>query len=181
VLCVARLIPRKDILTLLETFGRVIAAFPAAVLEIAGATDADPAYTVACREAVCRLGLEDRVCFLGSVGGQALADCYARADVVLLTSRQETAPVVVAEAMAAGRPVVVTRVGGVPFMVREGETGFLADPGDVAGLAAATIALLAQPERGRAFGLAARDEAERRFRLTAVTDQTVALYNQMTP
>jgi glycosyltransferase involved in cell wall biosynthesis len=179
VLCVARLIPRKDILTLIETFARVVAALPTAILEIAGQTDADPAYTAACMDAVHRLGLESSVRFLGSVGGPALTDCYTRADVVLLTSRQETAPVVVAEAMAAARPVVATRVGGVPFMVQEGETGFLAEPGDAAGLAEATIRLLARPDLRRAFGQAGRAEAERRFRLASVVERTVALYRNL--
>jgi glycosyltransferase involved in cell wall biosynthesis len=99
--------------------------------------------------------------------------------VVLLTSRQETAPVAVAEAMAAGRPAVATAVGGVPFMVQEGETGFLAEPGDAAGLAEATIRLLARPDLRRAFGQAGRAEAERRFRLASVVERTVALYRNL--
>jgi len=108
-----------------------------------------------------------------------LADCYARADVVLLTSRQETAPLVVSEAMAAGRPLVATRAGGVPLMVRDGVTGFLTDPGDVVGLAQATLALLVQPDRCRAFGEAARAEAEQRFRLAVVVERTMALYDDL--
>ncbi|MCX6031102.1 MAG: glycosyltransferase family 4 protein [Chloroflexi bacterium] len=179
-LCVARVIPRKDILTLIEVFGRVAAALPGAVLEIAGQTDADPAYTAACIEAVQRLATgSDSVRFLGNIGGQALAECYARADVVLLTSRQETAPLVVSEAMAAGRPLVATRAGGVPLMVRDGVTGFLTEPGDVAGLTQATLALLTQPDRCRAFGQAGRVAAEQRFRLATIVDRTMALYADM--
>ena len=178
-LCVARLIPRKDILTLLDAFARIVADAPEATLEIAGQTDADPAYTAACLDAVRRLGLTERVRFLGGVGGQALVDCYARARVILLTSRQETAPVVVAEAMAAGRPVVATAVGGVPFMVQEGVTGFMAKPGDAAGLAQATSVLLAQPDRCRAFGQAGRAAAERRFRLATIVERTLALYREV--
>jgi glycosyltransferase involved in cell wall biosynthesis len=186
-LCVARLIPRKDILTLLHAFARVRAAVPGTRLEIAGQTDADtstplstsPPYTRACLATVAELGLEGSVHFLGEQHGAALVDCYARADLVLLTSRQETAPVVVAEAMAAGRPVVATRVGGVPYMVADGQTGLLADAGDPQGLADATIALLSQPERRRAYGEAGRKAAWQRFRLEAVVQRTVELYASM--
>lgn len=175
-LCVAHVIPRKDILTLLEAFALICAARPAATLEIVGQTDVDPAYTEACRQAVRRLGLDANVRFLGGLNGEALAACYTRADLFLLTSRQETAPVVIAEALAAGRPVVATRVGGVPFMVAEGETGLLVDPGDAAGTASAVLALLRDPARRLAYGRAGRAAAEQRFGLTAVTARTVALY-----
>jgi glycosyltransferase involved in cell wall biosynthesis len=178
-LCVARVIPRKDILTLLAAFAGIRAAIPDATLEIAGQADADPAYTAACRSAIERLELGGSIRFLGSQGGDDLAACYARADVVLLTSRQETAPVVVAEAMAAGRPVVATAVGGVPFMVTDGQTGLLAQPGDARGLADAAGALLRDPAQRLAFGRAARAQAERRFRLNAVVEQTVTLYRDL--
>ena len=175
-LCVARIIPRKDILTLIETVARVREAFPAVRLEIAGHTDDDPAYFAACRSAVERLGLDANIHFLGSLGGAELADCYARADLLLLTSRQETAPVVVAEAMAAGRPVVATGVGGVPFMVADGKTGFIAPPGDAAALATHCVNAAA---RRCDMGRAARAAAETRFRLTAVIERTVALYREL--
>ena len=178
-LCVARVIPRKDILTLIELFARIRHACPAAELEIAGQDSADPAYTAACRAAITRLGLDDGVRFLGSLSGSDLAACYARADLCLLTARQETAPVVIAEAMAAGRPVVATAVGGVPFMVAEGETGLLAAPGDVQGLADAAIALLQDHARRLAFGRAGRRAAERRFRLAVVLQRTTELYQAL--
>jgi len=178
-LCVARLIPRKDILTLLDAFARVGRAFPDATLDIAGQTDADPAYTATCRERISRLGLEGRVFLLGPLDRAGLAARYARADVVLLTSRQETAPVAVAEAMAAGRPVVATRVGGVPYMVRHGETGFLAAAGDADAIAQATLRLLTQPGLAQAFGQAARAEAVQRFQTHAVVERTLALYRML--
>jgi len=178
-LCVARLIPRKDILTLIKSFGQIHAAWPDVRLEIAGQTDADPAYTATCQQLVERLQLQNAVRFLGMMRGQDLVDCYRRADVVLLTSRQETAPVVIAEAMAAGRPVVATRSGGVPFMVTAGQTGWLAEVGDVAALAAATLVLLADPAQRRAFGMAARVGAEARFRLQTIVDRTLVLYAQL--
>jgi glycosyltransferase involved in cell wall biosynthesis len=178
-LCVARVIPRKDILTLLEAFAVVRAVIPGATLEIAGQSDAEPAYTAACRSTIERLELGGSVRFLGGLGGDDLGACYSRADLVLLTSRQETAPVVIAEAMAAGRPMVATAVGGVPFMVADGQTGLLTQPGDVRGVAHAASALLCDPAQRLAFGRAARAQAEQRFRLNAVVEQTVTLYRDL--
>ena len=175
-LCVARTIPRKDILTLIKAFARVQKTVPAATLAIAGQTDADLAYTATCQDLIRRLGLEGTVHFLGGIGGDDLAVCYAQADLFLLTSRQETAPVVIAEAMAAGRAVVATRVGGVPFMVADGRTGLLADPGDAQGIAAAVLALTTDPNRREAFARDARIVARERFSLEAVIQRTVMLY-----
>ncbi len=178
-LCVARVIPRKDILTLLAAFAHILAAWPQAQLEIAGSMTADPAYAAQCRESAAALGVTGRVHFLGDVSGGALLDAYARADVVLLTSRQETAPVAVAEAMAAARPVVATQVGGVPFMVADGITGRLVAPGDSAGVVRATLSLLGDPDLRLACGRAARAAAEERFRLSRVVARTVDLYRQL--
>ncbi|MCX7707829.1 MAG: glycosyltransferase family 4 protein [Anaerolineae bacterium] len=178
-LCVARVIPRKDILTLLAAFARILAACPQVRLEIAGSTTADPDYAASCRKTAEDLGLIGKVHFLGDLSGRALLDAYARADVVLLTSRQETAPVAVAEAMAAGRPVVATSVGGVPFMVADGVTGKLAAPGDASGLAQATLSLLGDPDLRVACGRAARAAAEERFRLRRVIARTVDLYRRL--
>lgn len=178
-LCVARVIPRKDILTLLEAFARIRAVWPRARLEIAGSTTADRGYAELCRVTAERLGLAGHVHFLGDVGATALPACYARADLVLLTSRQETAPVAIAEAMAAARPVVATRVGGVPFMVADGVTGRLAAAGDAAGVAQAALSLLGDPDLRLACGRAARAAAEGRFRLGRVVARTVDLYRQL--
>jgi glycosyltransferase involved in cell wall biosynthesis len=91
---------------------------------------------------------------LGALDPERLADWYAAADVVALASRQEGMPLTVLEALAAGRAVVATRVGGVPDVVRHGETGWLVPPRDVDALRAALSAALEGPEeadrRGRA-------------------------------
>ncbi|MGV8084617.1 MAG: glycosyltransferase [Coriobacteriia bacterium] len=111
-------------------FARVRQALPAAVLEIAGQTDADPDYVQLCLRKAHELNIEDAVTFLGNLHGKELLDAYGRAQLVMLTSLQETAPVTIAEAMAAGRAVVATSVGGVSDMIADGVTGILApEPG----------------------------------------------------
>jgi glycosyltransferase involved in cell wall biosynthesis len=177
--CPARVIPRKDILTLLQAFADVRTGLPDAMLEIAGQTDADPEYMAACLRSTERMALGASVRFLGNLRGAALSDSYARAQVVVLSSRQETAPLAISEAMAAGRPVVATSVGGVDHMVADGHTGLLVEPGDAHKLARAIMSLLVDRERCVTFGRAARAEAERRFRVTAVVNNTLALYTSL--
>ena len=85
-------------------------------------------------------------------------EVLALMDVVLLTSQMEANPVSILEAMASEKPVVATRVGSVPETVRHGVTGILVPPGDAGGIAAATIELLAQPDRAAVMGRAGREE-----------------------
>ena len=101
---------------------------------------------------------------------------FAACDLALLASEQETAPVTIAEALAAGRAVVTTDVGGCAAMVEDGVSGRVVPPGAAAALAAATLELLADPERLRRMGVAARAAAERRFRLDAVIEATTEVY-----
>src|SRR5262249_6345653 len=100
------------------------------------------------------LRLEERVHFLG--WGGDLDRIYADLDGAGVSSRNEGSPVSLIEAMAAGRPVVATRVGGVPDLVEDGVNGLLVESGDVEGLAKAMMILLRDSERASAMGLAGR-------------------------
>jgi len=164
VLCVARVIPRKDIVTLIRAFAAAHAAARTATLTIAGETDTDPDYFHRCRRLADELGVGGQVHFAGNLDRGALA------------SRQETAPVTVAEAMASGRPVVATRAGGVSFMVQDGETGRLAEVGDAATLGRHMAELLADTARRQALGRRGREVARARFGLSSIVESTVALY-----
>ena len=93
---------------------------------------------------------------LGFVPHEELERLYDRAAVVVLPSYREGLPLCVLEAMAHGRPVVATRVGGIPELVEDGVTGFLVEPGDVAGLRVALERLLADPMLRRRMGREAR-------------------------
>lgn len=89
----------------------------------------------ALERAIRTRGLEETVRLEGEVSPAALGTWYASAEVVALLSHSEGCPNVVIEALACGRPVVATRVGGVPELIRDGENGFLVDrrdPSDVA-------------------------------------------------
>ncbi|MBI4560759.1 MAG: glycosyltransferase, partial [Candidatus Rokubacteria bacterium] len=107
------------------------------------------------------LGLDSRVHFLG--WRSDLPRVYADLDLVLLTSANEGLPVSVIEAMAAARPVVATRVGGVPDLVEDGVAGLLVPPGNPGALAEAIVTLLADPERRRDMGEAGRKRVHPAF------------------
>lgn len=85
-----------------------------------------------------------------------LARIYADLDIVALTSRNEGSPVALIEGMASARPVVSTRVGGVPDVVTDGERGWLVDMDDASGMSTALLHVLSLPDRGRAVALAGR-------------------------
>ena len=80
-------------------------------------------------------GLREQVVLHGELSSSSLSTWYSSADVVALLSHSEGCPNVVIEALACGRPVVATRVGGVPELIREGETGLLVDRRDPAHVA----------------------------------------------
>jgi glycosyltransferase involved in cell wall biosynthesis len=113
---------------------------------------------------------------LGFVPRDRLLALYERAAVVACPSRREGFGVVCAEAMAHGRPVVASAVGGLRDLVIEGETGLLVPPGDVSALRAALKRLLGDPELRRRLGAAARERAKRELSWDRVTDLTLAAY-----
>jgi glycosyltransferase involved in cell wall biosynthesis len=178
-LCVARIIPRKGILALVEAFALIAHERPAATLTVVGETASDPGYAGACRKRADDLGMSERVRFTGALPLHEIRAHYAASDVVLLASEQETAPVTIAEAMAVGRAVVSTDVGGCAALVVDGITGCIVPAKHPARLAAATIELLADPARCATMGRAGRIAAEARFRLNIVTDATLAVYGQI--
>ncbi len=118
------------------------------------------------------LGLDGRLTFPGPVPARA---ALAQMAVFVLSSYMENAPLALLEAMAAGVPVVATRVGGVPELVPEG-TGELVEPGDPAALAAAIARLLDDPSLASARAAAARRHVEASGGAAAMVDRTLALY-----
>jgi glycosyltransferase involved in cell wall biosynthesis len=102
--------------------------------------------------------------FLGAVPHERMPEVYAASAVAVVPSVwPEPFGLPVVEAMAAGRPVVASRVGGIPELVAHGETGLLVEPDDPEALAAALLTLLQDPGRGQAMGVAGRRHAAERW------------------
>jgi glycosyltransferase involved in cell wall biosynthesis len=181
ILFVGHLTPRKGVLELLQTLPQLRQHYPELEVHLAGrpATEADPSYLPALEAYVRTHGLERHVKFLGQVPQPAVLREYAECALLVLPSYQETAPSVIEQAMAAGRPVVSTRVGGIPYLVAHEETGLLVEAGDVAGLTAALARLLADNEQRAQMGRRGRQEAEARFRASVVARQTYEVYQRV--
>ena len=105
------------------------------------------------------LGIEDRVVFVGPLDRPSLLREYAAADVFVLPSLFDSFPIALLEAMAAGLPVVATRVGGVSEVVEDGQTGILVEPRDAAALAQAIDALATGDAGRRGMGRAGRERS----------------------
>ena len=164
-----RLEAEKGVQVALDALARLTPEFPDAHLLVAGAGS----YATDLQAQARRLGLAERVRFLGLVPHAALPDVLAAADIALFPSLcHEAFPLSVVEALAVGLPVVASAVGGVPMAVREGATGSLVPPGDVAALADALRPLLADPARRRALGALARQSAEQQFSVQAMVERT---------
>ena len=123
------------------------------------------------------LGIMKRTLFLGYQ--EQVAPYYAALDAMILPSGNEGTPVSAIEALAAGRPVVATRVGGLPDVVREGEDGFLVSPGDVDELADRLERLAADEELRRRMGEAGRERVLPRYSVERLIDDVDALYRSL--
>lgn len=126
-----------------------------------------------------QLGVSDRVHFAGA--RPHLPNLHHLFDLSALTSTSEGFPNSVVEAMAAGRAVVATRVGGVADAVAEGETGLLVAPGDDGALADALDALIADAPRREAMGARARERAERHYSADVAIGALERLYARVAP
>ena len=123
------------------------------------------------------LGLARSCLFVGYQ--EDVAPWYAICDAVVLTSASEGTPVTIIEALAAGRPVVATRVGGVPDVVEEGETGFLVRPRDTHALAERLEILARNPERRAAMGAAGRERTLSRYAVERLVEDMDGLYREL--
>ncbi len=123
------------------------------------------------------LGVFDQSSF---VGKQAkIVDYLSAADVLLLPSAQESFGLAALEAMACEVPVIASRVGGIPEVVTDGETGFLSEVGDVEKMAQDAARLLANPELRVAMGRRARESAVSRYRTEIVIPQYLDFYDKV--
>jgi glycosyltransferase involved in cell wall biosynthesis len=173
VLTVARYTEQKDHRTLLDAIPAVLACEPKARFVWVGAGPLQDSLL----EAVRRQGLDRHVLFLGQ--REDVPELMGAADLFVLPSRFEGLPLVVLEAMAAGKPVVATRVCGTAEAVRHGVTGLLVEPGRPAELAAALIDLLQNPARAAQLGERGRRRARCCFSAERMARETLALYDEV--
>jgi glycosyltransferase involved in cell wall biosynthesis len=175
---VGRLHPRKDLETFVRAAARVASDSPTARFVVVGAAEApvETAYRDRMVALVRELGLEGRLSFAGA--RRDMPEVMRALDVFVLTSRHEGFGRVVAEAMGAARPVVVTDEGAPPELVGRGRFGLCAPAGDPAAFAAAVTGLLRDPERAAALGAAAAAAAHQ-FDVALVADRVWNRYREL--
>ena len=125
----------------------------------------------------CELGISERVIFTG--WRRDLPRIYADLDVLVVSSDNEGTPVSALEAMASGRPVVATRVGGLPDIITDAQTGFLVPPRDPDALAAAVLRVLREPETSVRIGREAQTVARGRFTSERLVSDMESLYQRL--
>lgn len=173
VLCGARLVPVKGQTHLLQAWPSVLKREPRALLLLAG--DGPDEQRLRARAAA--LGLHGSVRFLGF--REDIASLLACAELLVLPSLNEGFGMVLLEAMAMGRPVVASAVGGIPEVVLHGETGLLVPPADPEALAAAILRLLGDPGALRQMGEAGRERARKSFSREAFLQAHRDLYGEL--
>jgi glycosyltransferase involved in cell wall biosynthesis len=156
---VAVLRPEKDHVSLLRAARTVVEQLPRARFLIIGDGPTRPQLEALCTE----LGITPNVHFAGS--RDDVARLLPAIDVFALTSTSECFPISVLEAMACARPAVCSAVGGIPEVIKDGETGYLVPPKNPLQLAARLVSLLRDPQTARRMGSAARARVEAEFDL----------------
>ena len=164
----------KGVDVLLEAMPIILGAHQA-TLTIIGTGEHIGKYKAMCDD----FGIQDHVRFLGFVDHDKLPACFSNADLFVLPSRSESMPVAVAEAMASALPVVSTTVGGIPELVKDGETGILVPPEDPAKLAEAINSLLDDPQRMREMGAQGRERVRQHFTWEVVAERVLGFYREI--
>lgn len=181
VLYLGRLSREKGVLTLVDAFARAAGDMPGWRLVVAG--DGPGREAVEAKVAAMPAGVAERVELAGYQTGEPLRELVDRAALTAAPSEcLENAPYAVLEALASGKPVVGTSMGGIPELVREGETGFVAEPRDAASLADALrrgAAAAADPEAYAALQEGCQAFVRANCGRDAYMEDLVALYGRL--
>ena len=170
---VSWIIPEKGIVDFLETARRVIARTPNVQFVMVG----DGAFLSSYIKAADEMGLGDRITWTGLVEDPFGEGVFDAADIVCQFSRwEEVFGWMIAEAMAHSKPVVATRVGGIPELITDGLSGCLVARGDTHAMADRILKLLADPQLRRRMGQAGRETVEAKFDLRKNVAQLIDSY-----
>jgi glycosyltransferase involved in cell wall biosynthesis len=167
---VGRIFPIKNHRLFLDAAARIAADEKSARFVVVG----DGALRQQMEAHANALGIADRVIFTG--WRRDLPRIYADLDILVVSSNNEGTPVSAIEAMASGCPVVATRVGGLPDLIDDGETGCLVPCGDADSLGATVTGLLRNRETARRIGESARARVAERFTIERLVADTAGLY-----
>jgi glycosyltransferase involved in cell wall biosynthesis len=177
ILFVGSFLEHKGLPLLLEALTLVKQRRPNVMLTIVGTNAPDPRSKF--WPAWNRLRLDANVKFLGWQPADEIARLHLQSQIFVLPSRNENSPNALTEAMVSGMPVIATRVGGIPSLVEDGQTGLLVPWGNPNALAETIDWLLAHPEERERLGQNARRVARARHAPEMVAAETVVAYNEV--
>ncbi len=169
--------PRKNPLALIEALGQLAGEGIDIELRLAGSLQ-DEAYVRQVRDRIRAMHLEDRVVLLGKLDSEKIRGELSTASVFALVSLEENSPMGIEEAMAAGVPVVTSNRCGMPYMVRDGESGYLVNPHDPNDIARRLRQLLTNDQLRQSMGEKGREIALDRFHPAKVAARTREVYLQ---
>jgi len=164
--------PVKRVADVVKVFAQVARELPARLVLVGDGPDRSTVEWLA-----HDLGIQDRILFLGKQ--EKVNELLPLADLMLMPSELESFGLAALEAMACKTPAIATRVGGVPELIDDGETGLLYPVGDIEGMAAGAIGLLKDRERLEAMRDAARRMAQKRFCSSLVVPHYVRYYESV--
>ena len=164
--------PVKRVTDVVEIFDEVRHHLPAKLLMVG---DGPERYNAECLSR--NKGLSEKVVFLGKQ--DSVAEILSVADLLLLPSENESFGLVALEAMACEAPVVASKVGGLPEVIREGIDGYLIAPKDIKAMASRTVEILSDPEKHRKMGINARKFAMEKFCSTKIIPLYEEYYHQI--
>lgn len=170
---VGRLVPEKGGALLMRAAKQVLAVYPNATFVLVGEGPAHQEWKALAGE----LGIGKQVVFAGVRDN--MSEVYASFDMVVLPSLIEALPMCLLEAMAAGKPVIATRVGAVPRLVVDAQTGLLLEPADHNALATAIIRLLGNPDLACQLGQNGRAHVVQNFSAEAMAKNYIGMYEQV--
>lgn len=183
-----RLSPEKGVLELLHSGFEVVQSMPKTVYVIAGGLHPQESYSQQIERLTSIGGLRDRVRLLGKLDRQQIRELYRLCDIAVVPSLWESFPYAAVEAMAAGVPVIVTDVGGLPEMVRDRSNGIVIETEvDSRGfrsiptteLAAAQLQLLGDSQLRQTLGAAAKSFASRELTSEKMVRQAASVYDEL--
>ena len=175
IFCAAAHIPRKNTLALVDAVAKIVAGGFNIELRLAGSLE-NTNYVRKIQERIQQNNLEKNVLLLGSLNSEQIREELSSASIFALVSLEENSPMGIEEAMAAGVPVVTSNRCGMPYMVKDCESGFLVDPQNSDDIAMRLKHLLENDQLRKAFGEKGKQIALDRFHPEKVAKHTREVY-----
>jgi len=166
---------RKGVLGLAEAVQKLAEKHPDVKLHLVGKIF-EPDYFDLLKKFISENHLENDIIYRGRLSDEELFREFEDCQAVVMNSIEESSPMVIEQAMAAGKAVVATRVGGIPFLVEHEKSGLLVDYGNRDELAEALDFIYSNPDRAREMGLYGKKIAETRFRQESIAKNTKTIY-----